>query len=313
MPDHDLRMRLLLLVFAGILGGIAGSFLNAFIHRWPLRISMWKKARSFCPRCKHSLAWYDNVPVISYVLLLGRCRYCSGRIHPRYLVVEMLTVALFLAVFYQEAVLNRSAVTGWGAPYFPWPKIAVHLVLVAALVGVSFIDCLVTRIPDEVTLPGIAAAPVLSALVPALQAGMRFGDGVFSVTGVLRLDAFLACIAGIFICGGALWALGVVGEAIMKKPAMGFGDVKLMAMVGGLLGAPTALLGIAFAAFIGSLVGGINLALTGRHRIPFGPFLAIGTFIAMMWGAEIVYLYLRFAAGDAAPPAIQALFFPPPY
>ena len=303
-PDPEMHLRFVLLVFAGILGAIMGSFLNAFIYRWPLRISMWKRKRSFCPACKHDLAWYDNIPILSYLMLLGRCRYCKARIHPRYLIVEVLTAGLFLLVFYQEAVLNYGTLSSWHAPYFSYPKIALHLALVAALVGIAFVDCLVTRIPNEITIPGVIIAPIVSVIWPELHAEM------FRITGMLRLDALLNSLAGILISGGLLWLLGLVGEAMLKKPAMGFGDVKMMALVGGLLGFPTALLAIAFSAVLGAVVGAINLLVTGSHRIPFGPFLAIGTTFTMLWGPQMVYMYMAWVMGDAPPPPFHAVFFP---
>lgn len=271
---------------------------------------MIKRTRSFCPTCKHDLAWYDNIPIISYIILMGKCRYCKIRIHPRYLVVEVLTAGLFLFVFHHEVNVNGAAMTSWGGPFYPAAKTAVHLLLIASLVAVAFIDCLTSRIPNEITIPGIIAAPVLSALIPSLHESAFMGSRLFEITGVLRMDAFLSSLAGIFIGGGVLWVLGIVGEAILKKPAMGFGDVKLMAMVGGLTGFPAALLGITLGAFLGSIVGLVSLMITGRRRIVFGPFLAIGTFIAMFWGPELIYLYLSWIFLDADVPRFRAVFFP---
>lgn len=289
--EAALRLRWLLLPFAGVFGAVIGSFLNAFIYRWPLRISMWKRSRSFCPLCKHNLAWYDNIPILSYLALLGRCRYCRGRIHPRYIVVELITTALFLLVYYQEAILNFGRLSPHGAPVFNWGTTGIHVAFVAALIGASFIDCLVMRLPNEITIGGMILAPLLSLLVPALH------PTASEISGIVRVDALFSSFLGMLAGGVTLWIIGVAGEAVLKKPAMGFGDVKLMAFVGGILGWDRALMAIVLGAMIGAIVGGVNLAITGKHKVPFGPFLVAGTIVSMIWGPAIVAWYMALVTG----------------
>lgn len=289
--EQTLVLRWMLLPFVGVLGAITGSFLNAFIYRWPMRISLWKRARSFCPACKHQLAWYDNIPLVSYLLLLGRCRYCRTPIHWRYPVVELITTGLFLLVYYQEMILNFGRVAPRGGPVFTWPVTAVHLVFIAALIGASFIDCIVMRLPNEITVGGAMLAPFLSVIVPRLH--LEAPD----LSGIWRLDALFSSLLGMIAGAAILWLIGLAGEAVLKKQAMGFGDVKLMALVGGLLGWLPALMTIVMGAMIGAAVGGINLALTGKHKVPFGPFLVAGCIVTMVWGPWLLNLYLGFIQG----------------
>ncbi len=277
----------LLWPFSFALGAIVGSFLNAFIYRWPFRISMWKVKRSFCPRCKHTIAWYDNIPILSYILLRGRCRHCNKPIHVRYLAVEVLTSALFGLTFYHCRILNRAS------GLYTWPHTAVLLAMIAALIGVGFVDCMVRRIPNEITIPAIIAAPVISFLVPELHAFARLPD-----LGSLRVQALVDCLGGIILCGGGLWLLGVVGSFLLKKEAMGFGDVKLMAMIGGLWGWANGIFVIVAGAVVGSFVGGAFFLLTGRRKVPFGPFLAIGAAIVFFWGPLIAAWYWGLITGQ---------------
>lgn len=287
----------LMLPFAGVFGAIIGSFLNAFIYRWPLRISLWKRRRSFCPLCKHDIAWYDNIPILSYLLLLGRCRHCRGRIHPRYMAVEIITAGLFILIYYQEMLLNCDYRGPRGEPPFDWLTLCVHLAFISALIGASFVDCLVMRLPNEITVTGSLLAPLLCLLIPRLH------PAAAEVSGYWRLDALLAAFAGMLAAAGALWFIGVAGEAILKKPAMGFGDVKLMCMVGGVLGVQRAVLAILLAALIGALIGSVNLMLTGRHKIPFGPFLVAGSIMSLIWGPALISGYLALVSGYAPAPA----------
>lgn len=282
----------LLWPFSFALGAIVGSFLNAFIYRWPFRISMWKVKRSFCPRCKATISWYDNIPILSYLLLRGKCRHCRKPIHIRYLAVEVLTCLLFGFIYYHCRILNGATSFRWAVPLYTWPHTLVLLAMAGALVGVAFVDCMVRRIPNEITLPAIAAAPVISFLVPELHALAGL-----PIESWPRMQALLDCFGGIILCGGGLWLLGVTGSYLLKKEAMGFGDVKLMAMIGGLWGWTNGIFVIVAGAVVGSFVGGAFFLVTGRRKVPFGPFLTAGAAIVLFWGPLIKAWYWHLITG----------------
>jgi leader peptidase (prepilin peptidase)/N-methyltransferase len=241
---------------AGIaLFGLAvGSFLNVVIARLPAGRSIVSPG-SACPGCGVAIAWYDNVPVASWVLLGARCRHCGGCISWRYPVVEALTAVLFALAF-----LRR----GWGL------ELPGTLALIAALIVITGIDLDHQIIPDVITFPGIAVGFLLS-LLPG---------------GVSWLEALI----GIAL-GGAIFFLIIVAS----RGGMGGGDMKLGAMLGAFLGWKLALVGFMIAALVGGVVA-IALLLVGRKGrkdpVPFGPFLALGGLLSLLWGREILAWYL---------------------
>jgi leader peptidase (prepilin peptidase)/N-methyltransferase len=296
------------LVTIMVFGAIIGSFLNCYIYRWPRRISVLKRSRSFCPRCQHNLAWYDNIPILSWTSLIGRCRYCGAPISWMYPTVEALTAGLFGLTYYTFRMLN---------PNFPVAHVLVLVALIAALIAIAFVDCQVKRIPSEITYSGILLAPVLSFLVPSLHrfqpAALRFFDqdaiAILIPHTPHRLDAVVSSIMWGALSGGILLALGVIWRVVRNKYAMGEGDMLMMAMVGGLLG-HYGFISIFVAATVGTLLvvlGGLIIGLVRyavadpRERkfelpmvLPFGPLLAIGIAIMIFWGPLLIggYLYL---------------------
>ena len=205
----------------------------------------------------------DNIPLLSFALLKGKCRNCDAKISRRYPLVEFVTGVLFLVV----------AATTDGAPL-----IALYLALTTALVVITFIDLDHLIIPDVITLPTILVAP-----------GLAYAVGHISIT-----HSLLGIVAG----GGVLWAFAWGYELLRKQEGMGFGDVKLIAMTGGLLGLPAAFFTIMVGAMLGSIIGGaMMLAQRGRlnTEIPFGPFLAAGIYLYMIAGPAIIHWY--FARG----------------
>jgi len=292
-PDMVPLVRTIELVFSFLFGAIVGSFLNACIWRIPRDISIVKRARSFCPKCEADIAWYDNIPILSFIALRGRCRKCKEPISWRYEIVELLTAAGFAAIVYHCRHLN-----GWG-----WGHTAVTGYLFASLVLITFVDLEHRIIPNEVTLSGIALAPVLSVLFPTLHQYAM-------ISGSPRLNALASSIVGIVLGGGHIWLLGVFGKIVFRKEAMGFGDVKLMAMVGGLLGWFPAVMATPMAACVGSVIGIVILIRTREHYLPFGPFLAIGT-ILMIFYSAFVFGYLMWAlTGAPAPFRFEMPFVP---
>ncbi|MFH1708578.1 MAG: prepilin peptidase [Planctomycetota bacterium] len=276
--------------YAGLFlfGLTAGSFLNVVIYRLPKGKSLVRPG-SFCPKCQTHIQYFDNVPILSFLMLGARCRACKAPISWRYPAVELLTGLLFLWLAYDFL-----------ASGLPLPILGVYLYLTLGLIVLSFVDYDLEIIPDEISLVGIPVALVLSMAIPDLHRGVPFLDGLFGHMPA-PLAAGISSLAGIAAGGGSLWFIGAVARVILKKDAMGFGDVKLMAMVGGLLGWLNMALAFFIACGIGSVIGIIIMIRTKNRRIPFGPFLAAGTFLVMLYGNEIVYfitdVYPRFLRG----------------
>jgi leader peptidase (prepilin peptidase)/N-methyltransferase len=263
--------------FAAAFGALFGSFLNVVIHRLPEGKSLWWPG-SACPKCGAAIRWFDNVPVLSWLLLLGRCRNCRAPISPRYPLVEALTAALFAALALR-----------WLADRDPrqWAAFAVSIPLVGALVAASFIDFALQIIPDRITIPGMVAAPVLSLLAPDFAAGepARAAFDHLTPQGAALLVSLFGIVAG----AGSIWLVRVLGRVVFRKEAMGFGDVKFMGMIGGFLGPVGVLLAILVACFVGATVGGIGFIATRKNTIPFGPYLAAGTLALLFLRPEIVH------------------------
>ncbi|HEY2389411.1 MAG TPA: A24 family peptidase [Candidatus Binatia bacterium] len=239
-------------------GAIVGSFLNVCIVRLPEERSI-VRPPSHCPGCHRDIAWYDNVPVLSYLVLRGHCRSCGIRISPLYPVVELLTGALAVALW------MRLGLSLAFAGYF---------VFAAALVTITFIDLDHRIIPDVISLPGIAVGLAVSLVSPLVS----------------PLDAVLGALAG----GGILLAVAFGYQAIRGQEGMGGGDIKLLAMIGAFLGWRSVFLTLMVASMIGSLIG-IALMLYQRAdtklAIPFGPFLAGGALVSLFFGDRILAFY----------------------
>lgn len=248
-----------ILVF--LLGLCVGSFLNVCIYRIPNKLSI-RKPPSHCPDCKAKLSILDMVPVASWLWLGGKCRHCGKRISPRYMAVELMTGLLYLLCF-------------WRMPHLV--QLAPALVLTGVLVASAFIDTEHTIIPNGLVLFG-AVAGLLSLLI----------------TGHPRWeDALLGVLAG----SVPLLAIDVISRLILRKDGMGGGDVKLMAMAGLFLGWQATLVALAIAVLAGGLAGAVLLLIRRLKRgdyFPFGPFLAAGTFISMVFGSNILQLYAAF-------------------
>ncbi len=286
-------------VYAFVLGAVTGSFLNVCIHRLP-RGFLLHKPPSHCPFCNEPIRWYDNVPIVSYLALGRRCRFCGIRISPRYALVEGLTGLLF-------AYVTWRLVSGPGE--VEYARLGMYVALTMALVAVSFVDIEFRIIPDEISIPGMLLAPVVSLAWPHLHdLGEPFlVEPVARLVGLTpeawpRACGLLASLLGMGVGAGVIAALGVVGRAIFRKEAMGFGDVKLMAFVGGFLGWRLALLGIVLGAFAGAILGLLMLLRTRDTRIPFGPYLSLGSFVAMMHAGDIGRLYEGLVASLQAGP-----------
>lgn len=245
-------------VIAGLIGALVGSFLNVCIYRLPRRESIvWPG--SHCPACSRPIAWYDNIPLASYLVLVGRCRSCSVPIPWRYPVVEGLNAAGYIGLLWYFGL-------GWST--------AVYALLYSSLLVVAGTDLSHKIIPNAITLPGTAVGLLSSATV--LSTGLVNG------------------LIGMLVGGGLLWLLAWLSPYLFGKEGMGGGDIKLMAMIGAFLGWKPALVTIMMGSLLGSLVG---LTLIGtrvisrQDYIPFGPFLACGALIALFFEQPLLNWY----------------------
>lgn len=243
------------LLLAVLLGLVVGSFLNVCIVRLPEDESIVTPA-SHCRSCGEPVAWHDNIPVASFVLLGGRCRRCRAPLSMRYPFVEVLTGVMFGLVAMQG---------------LPPAVTALQMAIVAVMIVITFIDIDHFLILDVITFPSIAISPVLAWLV-----------GHVSVA-----DSVLGIVGG----GGLLWAFAWTYEKLRDREGMGLGDVKLLAMIGGLLGWQATLFSLFTGSLVGSVVGLAAVVLRRRDfhlEIPFGPFLAFGAVLYMFSGPELI-------------------------
>ena len=257
-------------IFIFILGLAIGSFLNVCIYRIPRSdMSIYSPRRSFCPECNQSIKFYDNIPLLSYLFLGGKCRHCKAKISVLYPIVELVTAVLFLMMFYQ----------------FGMSLELVHaLIFVSVLIPIAVIDAQHYIIPNVISLTGLV-------LGLGIVCTIAYHDK--------DLDYLKMRLIG-FVAGGlALWIIAFVGSAIMRKKAMGGGDIKLMAIIGLFLGAWPALpMVIALSAFSGAVVGTLLIATGRKSRqspIPYGPFLAGAAVVVLLWGDPLWDKYLQLA------------------
>lgn len=261
-------------IFSFVLGAMVGSFLNVCIYRIPRGLSV-VRPRSKCPKCDNAIAWFDNLPIVSWLTLGAKCRHCGQPISWLYPLVEAITGTLFFLVFWRFGISVATP---------------IYMLLAAALVLVTFVDLTDWTIPDEVTLPGIVIGIVVAAL------GMMLGreSGLFLHDQYSILNAIIGAVVG----AGILYGLDKLALILLKKPGMGLGDVKLMAMLGAFFGWSGALMTIMFGAIVGSIFG-IAMVLYQRskgepeasHYLPFGPYLALGGLIVMFFGNPIWQFY----------------------
>ena len=241
-----------------LLGLAVGSFLNVCIHRLPRGQSL-NLPPSRCPSCDYRLRWFDNIPVLSYVLLGGRCRKCRAGISIRYPVVELITMALFVI---------HGEVFGWSALLIP------RLVFACAMVVLFAIDLEHQLLPNVITLPGIAVGLIASAVLP---------------------PGLVDALIGVLIGGGVLWLIGEAYFRYSGHEGMGGGDVKMLAMIGAFLGWKLVLVTLVLSSIAGSLIGLAVIAFRKggmKYALPYGTFLALGALVASLAGDAIVNWYV---------------------
>lgn len=267
-----------------IVGLMVGSFLNVCIYRIPKDKSL-VLPRSFCTGCNTPICWYDNIPVLSYIILWGHCRTCKAGISARYPLVELLTGYVFVHLYFFMQCRHESLYVFIG-----------YIVLCCTLIVSTFVDLELFIIPNEVTFLGIPLALVYSVISPDLhnaQDTLR----AFSLFGIDRLDAAIASLIGMLAGGGLIYLCGFLGKLFLKKEAMGFGDVKLMCMVGGFVGWKLSVAIFFIAPFFGLLMAVPVLIFKKNHLIPYGPFLSLATFVCILmqdYFIGFVNLYIKF-------------------
>jgi leader peptidase (prepilin peptidase)/N-methyltransferase len=248
------------LVAAGLFGLCIGSFLNVVIYRLPLGQSL-ATPPSRCRKCGYSLRWFDNIPVVSWLILRGRCRKCGIAVSWQYPVVELVTGVLFVLVV-------------WLTP--PGPLLASRLLLVCILIVLFGIDLEHQILPNSITLPGIAVGLILSTIAPP---GIK--------------DAAIGALVG----GGILYAIAWGYYLWRREEGMGMGDVKMLAMLGAFLGWKAVLVTVILASFAGAFIGLAMMAFQRgdmKYALPFGTFLAIGAVVAMFVGEPLIAWYAGF-------------------
>jgi leader peptidase (prepilin peptidase)/N-methyltransferase len=272
------------IAFMAVLGAMIGSFLNVVIHRLPREQSI-VLPKSACPACGAAIHFYDNIPILSFLILRGRCRSCRRPISPRYPAVEALCALLFALVTWRDGL-------SFALPF--------DIAFAAALLALVFIDSEHMILPNAITYPGIVFALITRVAVPYLGGASHFDDlpyliSVFPgvpVWGVSLIGAAIGALAG----GGSLWLMGFIWKKLRGVEAMGMGDVKMMLMVGAFLGWRLAGLTIFIGVFSGSLAGIALMFRRGRRNLqmmlPFGIFLGIGAVVSLLAGTRIIDWYV---------------------
>jgi len=248
----------LIYIFSFIFGSIVGSFLNVCIHRIPEGKSIIFPPSS-CPHCSKLIAFYDNIPIISYIVLLGRCRNCKGPISPRYPFVEFLNGSFAVILF---------KVFGFS------PELPIYFVFVSSLIVITFIDLQYQIIPDVISLPGIGIGFLASYFLP---------------------HGMLNSVIGILAGGGTLFLIAFGYHFITGREGMGGGDIKLLAMIGAFLGWKGVIITIFTGSFIGAVIGSALMLAKGKdskYAIPFGPFLAAGALISLFFEKALINWYI---------------------
>ena len=271
-------------IFIFVFGAAVGSFLNVVIHRVPNEESI-VFPNSACPNCKSLIKPYDNIPILSWLILRGRCRDCKNPISPRYPAVELLTALLFALVFWQIG-LNV---------FLP-----VALIFVTAVVALIFIDAENMILPNVITYPLLIFALLIRLIYPIVFDVLYFAD--FKVYPLNQMGNYPVWVTSLFgailgglIGGGSLWLVGEIWKRLRGVDAMGLGDVKMMFGVGALLGWQLTLLSIFLGSFSGAIIG---IFLISRQKdknmqtqIPFGVFLGIGSIISLLFGEQLIKWY----------------------
>ena len=291
------------LVLAFVCGSVIGSLSNVVIYRLPRKESIWHPP-SHCPGCQTPIAWYDNIPIYSWIRLRARCRHCKMPISPRYIIVEFLSGSLYAGILYlmayipmQEGRLPNELPNLSNLSLSYIPILVKAYIFASFLLILSFIDLDVRLLPNRLTFPGMILGLILSfAFFPEGPKEWRI-DSVF----LRYVDSLLGLILG----GGVLFLI-----AMIQPKGMGGGDIKLCAMIGAFLGWKAMIVAL----FLGFLAGAISSLFlmvmklaTMKSLIPFGPYLALGGLISMLYGKTILWIYYDIGIRHESQQAVQAV------
>lgn len=285
---------LLIRAYAALIGAAVGSFLNVCVYRWPRDLSV-ISPRSACPDCQQPIAWYHNIPILGYLVLRGRCNGCNGKISIQYPLVELATALIWLAMTIRFG-LGLEAFQG-----------AVFLTL---LLGIALTDAKHMVIPDHFSLGGTLAGLIFAAA--STNWGEFLGpesarpDSVLAWIGYLSTSGsvpILQAVIGAALGYGIMRGVALAGEWVFRKPALGLGDVHMMAMVGAFLGAQGVLLTILLGSVLGLVIGVPITWIRGKlvrmnTYLPLGVFLAMGAAISHAWGDDMIRWYIDYAFGS---------------
>ncbi|MDD3845713.1 MAG: prepilin peptidase [Syntrophorhabdaceae bacterium] len=256
-------MHIIFLIVVFVFGAVIGSFLNVCIYRIPRKKSIVHPPSS-CPACEKPVRFYDNVPLISYLVLKGKCRDCGARISFRYFLVELITAVVFMMIYRR-----------WGLSY----EFFIQMFFVAVLIVVSFIDYDFQIIPDILSVGGMVAGLIISLVRPGFQV--------------------MEAVWGVLIGGGVLFAIAYGYQLITKREGMGGGDIKLLAMIGSFSGLKGVLFSLIGGSIVGTLVGIPLMFMKGReegtkYAIPFGPFLSLCAVLYLFMGPGVIHAVNEF-------------------
>ena len=253
-------INIIISVYVLVAGLCIGSFLNVCIYRLPLNKSI-VKPRSCCPICSHIIQWYENIPLLSYIFLMGKCRGCRNRISLRYPMIELLTGLFAISTFLKFGLT---------------PQALIYYIFICALIIITFIDIDHFIIPDVISLPGIPLGFLAVFFLPEIT--------------------YKESLLGILVGGGSLLVVLKTYHFITKEDGMGFGDVKILSMIGAFLGWKAVLFTIFVSSVIGTLTGFLTMIFKGdglKQALPYGPFLAIGAIAYLFHGDELISWYFN--------------------
>ncbi len=258
-------------IFIFILGLIVGSFLNVCIVRLPQEKSIVFPG-SHCTKCKKPIAWHDNIPLVSYILLGGKCRFCKEKFSFLYFFVELVTGIVFL-LFYL---------------YFGLTLVLIpYLFMVSCFIVATIVDFQHRIIPDEISVGGMCFGVLFSLLIPAMH-GLSADTTQPIAIFLVHLKSLGVSLLGVLIGGGSIYLMGILGDFLFKKESMGGGDIKLLAMIGAFLGWQMAILTFFIAPFFGAVFGIIEKIRTKDTAIAYGPFLALAAIICLFFGDALI-------------------------
>lgn len=279
MENLSLQSVLLIQLWIFGLGLVVGSFLNVCIYRIPEGISIVCPA-SKCIYCSKRIVWYDNIPVLSYLFLRGKCRHCQSKISVQYPIVEAITGLVFLLLFHSVLMLSGDLICAY----------IFYIIFCCLLIVGSFIDMRFHIIPNEITYTGLVLALIAALLCTGFH-NLNSSLGYFDNSANQWIASLLVSLKGILVSGGLIFLCGIFGKLVFKKDAMGFGDVKLMGVIGGFLGWKLAVATFFLAPFFGLLFGMYRLILKRGNVIPYGPFLSLAAFMCLLFKDYFVGIF----------------------